>query len=166
MRISRVLAAAALLPSIAFAQVQEFITITFDAGSVGVPVGAWLPAMLAGAIGVAAFALRKKMGRASGTLALVAVGALVVGAATQMTDAIAAVRPPIALVTSPSLTPVDGSATWTANNNTGRPIRLTGVSENSTCYEIVPATTTCTVGLTLQAGGSCNVVLTTSSNCV
>jgi hypothetical protein len=92
-RITKILAAAAVLPSVAFAQLPEFITITFDAGSVGVPVGAWLPAMLAGAIGVTAFVLRKKMGRAAGTLAVVAAGALVVGSATQMTDAIAAIRP-------------------------------------------------------------------------
>lgn len=165
MRITKILAAAAVLPSVAFAQLPEFITITFDAGSVGVPVGAWLPAMLAGAIGVTAFVLRKKMGRAAGTLAVVAAGALVVGSATQMTDAIAAIRPPIALVTSPSLTPVDGVALWTAINNTSQPIRLTGVSENSVCYDIDTTTTTCTVGLTLPAGGSCQVATKNASAC-
>ena len=165
MRITKILAAAAVLPTVAFAQAIENITITFDSAALGVPVGAWLPAILAGGIGVAAFVLRKKMSRAAGALAVVAAGALVVGAATQMTDAIAAVRPPINLVTSPSLTPVDGSAVWTVNNNAGRPVRLTGVSEDSVCYEIDPVNTTCNVGLTMNAGGSCQVALVNSRAC-
>ena len=165
MRITKILAAAAVLPTVAFAQAIENITITFDSAALGVPVGAWLPAILAGGIGVAAFVLRKKMSRATGTLAIVAAGALVVGAATQMTDAIAGVRPPINLVTSPSLTPVDGRATWTVNNTAGRPVRLTGVSENSMCYDIDSANTTCTVGLTMNAGGSCQVALVTAAIC-
>jgi hypothetical protein len=159
MRITKVLAVATLLPSIAFAQALGFITITFGAGSVGVPVGAWLPAMLAGAIGVTAFVLRKKMGGATGAIAAVVAGALVVSASIQMNDASAGIRAPITLVTSPSSTPVDGAAIWSVNNNTGGSIRLTGVSENSVCYDVDTASTTCTVGLTLPAGGSCQVGL-------
>lgn len=165
MRITKILAAAAVLPTVAFAQAIENITITFDSAALGVPVGAWMPAILAGGIGVAAFVLRKRMSRAAGTLAIVAAGALVVGAATQMTDAIAGARPPINLVTSPSLTPVDGVAVWTVNNTAGRPIRLTGVSEDSVCFEIDSASTTCTVGLTMNAGGSCAVGLRNSAAC-
>ncbi len=164
-RIAKIISSAALLPVVAFAQTPEFITITFDSASIGVPVGAWLPAILASAIGVTAFVWRKKLSRAANTLAIVAAGALAIGAATQMTDAVAGPRPAITLVTSPSLTPIDGAATWLVNNNAGVPIRLTGVSENSVCYEIDTVNTTCTVGLTMSAGATCQVALRNATAC-
>ena len=69
MRISKILTAIALLPVAVFAQVAPTLTITFVSADVSVPVGAWLPAILATVIGITAFVLRKKINGATGAIA-------------------------------------------------------------------------------------------------
>ena len=167
MRISKLLTAIALLPVAAFAQVAPNLTITFVSADVSVPVGAWLPAILATVIGITAFVLRKKINGATGAIAVIAAGALVTGAATQMSDAYAltAVSMPINLVTSPTLTSAASTGGYIATNNSGRTIRLTGVSIGEGCLDISAPTTTCNVGLVMTSGATCTVTLVNASRC-